>query len=131
MDSYKELKVWQVGIELTTDIYKLVKQFPHEEKFSLVTQMQRSVISVPSNIAEGWGWGSTKEYIKFLYIARASLMELETQLTISFNLNYVKDLSFKEFCDKITVLAKMINKLIRSLKGKIWFFLINMIKQNP
>ena len=108
-----------MGIDLTINIYKLVKQFPQEEKFSLISQMQRSVISVPSNIAEGWGRGSTKEYIKFLYIARGSLMELETQLIISFKLKYLDKTIFTELNDKIESISMMINKLISRLKEKL------------
>ena len=108
-----------MGIDLTINIYKLVKQFPQEEKFSLISQMQRSVISVPSNIAEGWGRGSTKEYIKFLYIARGSLMELETQLIISFKLKYLYKTIFTELNDKIESISMMINKLISRLKEKL------------
>lgn len=108
-----------MGIDLTINIYKLVKQFPQEEKFSFISQMQRSVISVPSNIAEGWGRGSTKEYIKFLYIARGSLMELETQLIISFKLKYLDKTIFTELNDKIESISMMINKLISRLKEKL------------
>jgi len=108
-----------MGIDITINIYKLVKQFPQEVKFSLISQMQRSVIFVPSNIAEGWGRGSTKEYIKFLYIARGSLMELETQLIISFKLKYLDKTIFTELNDKIQSISMMINKLISRLKEKL------------
>lgn len=78
MKSYKELEVWNKAVDLVMEVYKLTKDFPPEEKFALTSQMQRAAVSIPANIAEGWGRGSTKEYIQFILIARGSLMELET-----------------------------------------------------
>ncbi len=78
MKTYKELKVWQRVVDLVTLIYQMTKSFPGEERYGLTAQMRRAAVSIPSNIAEGWGRHSTKEYIRFLVVARGSLMELET-----------------------------------------------------
>ena len=91
MKSYKELDVWQKAVSLAIDIYKIAEKFPHSEKFGLTSQIQRAVTSVPANIAEGWGRGSTKEYIQFLHIARGSLLELETHIIIAQKLDYLSN----------------------------------------
>ena len=89
MENYKELKVWQKSVSLCIELYGIVKKFPENERYGLITQIQRASTSVPANIAEGWGRGSTKEYIQFLHIARGSLMELETHLIIAQKLGYI------------------------------------------
>ncbi len=119
MKSYKELEVWQKRIGLAIEIYKLTKKFPSEEKYGLTSQLRRSAISVPSNIAEGWGRGSTKEYIHFLLTARASLMELETQLIIASKLKYIEEGHFSELDTSVQSIAMMLNKLVSRLKGKL------------
>ncbi|HNZ41961.1 MAG TPA: four helix bundle protein [Bacteroidales bacterium] len=91
IDSYKDLKIWQLGIELTVDIYKLSKDFPMEERFGITVQMRRASSSVPINIAEGWGRKSTKSYSLFLKQARGSLYELETELIIANKIGYLKE----------------------------------------
>lgn len=88
MSSYKELIVWQKSIQLVIDIYKLTKIFHKEEIYGLSSQMQRAVVSIPSNIAEGNDRNSSKEFSQFLRIARGSLAELETQIIISEKLEY-------------------------------------------
>ena len=88
MSSYKELIVWQKSIQLVIDIYKLTKIFPKEETYGLSSQMQRAVVSIPSNIAEGNDRNSSKEFSQFLRIARGSLAELETQIIISEKIGY-------------------------------------------
>src|SRR3989338_2698991 len=88
--SYKDLVVWQKGIELVSLIYKISKRFPSEERFGLVSQMQRAAVSVPSNIAEGRGRRSRKDFIQFLYFALGSLAELDTQLIIAEKQGYTE-----------------------------------------
>ncbi len=83
MKSHKDLEVWKKSIDLVQAIYKLTESFPKSEQFSLSVQMQRSAISVPSNIAEGSGRMSRGDYIRFLYIVRGSLLELDTQIEIA------------------------------------------------
>jgi len=80
LKSYKELIVWQKSMTLVKELYKLTESFPENEKFGLTSQMRRASISIPSNIAEGWGRLSRKNYIQFLRISRGSLFELETQI---------------------------------------------------
>lgn len=83
MKNYKELEVWQKAINLVIDLYKITESFPHGERCGLISQIQRAGVSIPANIAEGWGRGSTKEYIQYLRISRGSLAELETHLIIA------------------------------------------------
>jgi four helix bundle protein len=116
MLDYKELNVWQKSFDLVIDIYKLIKKLPVEEKFALIDQAKRSSISIPSNIAEGHGRYSTKEYIRFLYIALGSSSELETQLLI---INKVYSLDTAKALDDLLRVKKMLNKLISSLKTKL------------
>jgi four helix bundle protein len=114
--SYKDLLIWQKGIELTEKVYQLVKSFPNEELYALTSQIKRCTISIPSNIAEGYGRKSTKNYIQFLRISIGSLFELETQLIIANKLNYITD---KEIADTIFNLiaeeGKMLNSFIKKL----------------
>ena len=96
MHNFKDLRVWQKSIELITDIYKLLASFPTDEKFGLISQLKRAAVSVPSNIAEGAGRNSNKEFNHFLSISLGSLFELETQLIISKNLNLINSDSLLE-----------------------------------
>ncbi len=93
-------------------VYSLLKSLPAEEKYALSDQIRRSVVSVPSNIAEGHGRNSDNEFIKFLYISRGSLLELETQIEICFRLNYITALQRNDIMDTISQVTKMINALI-------------------
>lgn len=116
--SYKDLLIWQKGIELTERIYQLTKNFPAEEMYSLTSQMRRSSISIPSNISEGYGRNTTKNYIQFLRIARGSLFELETQLIIAHKLDYVNDLELNQtIFHLIEEEGKMINSFIKKLEN--------------
>lgn len=114
--TYKDLTVWQKSIQLVKEVYALLKDCPADEKFGLVSQIKRSSISVPSNIAEGWGRYSPKDYIRFLKMARGSLFELETQLIL------VRELGFEVRTEPATGIleevSKMLGGLINSLKQK-------------
>ena len=116
LKSYKELIVWQKSMILVKEIYQITSNFPNEEKFGLTSQMRRSSISIPSNIAEGWGRLSRKNYIQFLRIARGSLFELETQVLITKELNYIKETKKQE--NLIVEISKMLNSLIKKLDEK-------------
>ena len=116
ISSYKDLLIWQKGIELTEKVYLLVKSFPSEEIYSLTSQIKRCVISIPSNISEGYGRNSTKNYIQFLRISRGSLYELETQLIIANKLNYISDNELNnEIFKLIEEESKMLNSFIKKL----------------
>ena len=114
--SYKELVVWQKSMVLVKEIYSLSESFPEYERFGLTNQIRKSSISIPSNIAEGWGRLSTKKYIQFLRISRGSLFELETQILIAIELNYINDNEISQ--NLITEISKMLNSLIIKLGEK-------------
>ncbi len=113
LKSYKELIVWQKSMTLIKKIYSITASFPENEKFGLTSQMRRSSVSIPSNIAEGWGRVSRKNYIQFLRVSRGSLFELETQILITKDLNYIKE--SEEIESLIVEISKMLNALIKKL----------------
>ena len=114
--NYKELKVWQKAMDLTVEVYKLVKLLPKEETYALSDQMRRAVVSIPSNIAEGQGRNSDKEFIQFLSIARGSLWELETQIEICLRIGYIDQSLATDTNNLIAEISKMPNALSNSLK---------------
>ena len=116
ISSYKDLVVWQKSVALVTIIYRMSREFPREELYALTSQLRRSAVSVPSNIAEGWGRKSTKEYIQFLKIARGSLFEMETQIIIARNLDYIKDIACEQLLSDTEEIGKMTNALVNSLE---------------
>src|SRR5690554_2743249 len=91
IQTYKNLKIWQKGISLVKQVYKSCENFPKEEVFGLTSQIKRCSVSIPSNIAEGWGRNTTQSYVQFLRIARGSLMELETQIIIANELGFLPE----------------------------------------
>lgn len=116
---HKGLIVWQKSIDLVTEIYTVTKDFPNSEIYGLTNQMRRSAVSIPSNIAEGAARRYNKEFIQFLYIALGSLSELETQIIISKNLEYLKNEKFSTISETIIELRKMIIGLIKNLNSKL------------
>ncbi|MES2087925.1 MAG: four helix bundle protein [Patescibacteria group bacterium] len=115
LSSFKELIVWQKGIELVKEIYKLTESFPKTETYGLTSQMRRSAVSIPSNIAEGYKRKNVKEYIQFLSIADGSAAELETQLIISKSI-YKTNFSIAE--NLLEEIQKMLITMIRKLNPK-------------
>lgn len=113
--SYKDLKVWQHGVQLVKSTYELTRELPNEEEFGLKSQLKRSAVSIPSNIAEGYGRGSTKSYLHFLRIARGSLLELETQVILCEELNFIDSKKKDLILNQIEEENKMLNALIRSI----------------
>lgn len=113
--NFKDLKIWQRGIELAKEVYKTTDSFPSKEIYGLVSQMRRSAISIPSNVAEGFMRRHNKEYKQFLYISLGSLAELETQIILSGQLGFLKDDHNKIFQETINELNKMITGLIKCL----------------
>ena len=118
MRTHKDLEAWKNSIELVSDIYKITASFPKEEIYALVSQIRRSAVSIPSNIAEGSGRNHYKEFIQFLFIALGSMSELETQLIISFNLGFINKQTFDELNDKMNLIRSQISGLIKHLKSK-------------
>ena len=96
MKTFRDLLVWQKSMNFVTEIYQDSKKLPKHESYGLISQIRRCAVSIPSNIAEGYGRHSTKEYIHFLRIASSSLYELQTQLEISLNLKYLKQAEFEK-----------------------------------
>ena len=117
--SYKNLIVWQKAIEFVTVIYKTTKLFPSDEKFNLITQINRAVIPVPVNIAEEYGRESSKNYLQFLRISRGSILELETLLLISKNLNYLPIEDYEKLTENLNEISKLLQGLIKSIQNKI------------
>lgn len=115
MHQFKELKVWQKAVELATEVYSATKNFPQEEKFGITSQIRRSVVSISSNIAEGAGRNSKKEFKLFLNYVYGSCSELETQLTISKNLGFIDNSILDQLSESINEIQKMIYSLSNSL----------------
>lgn len=118
MHNFKELKIWQKSRELTKEIYVITQNFPKEEKYDLVSQIRRSAISIPSNIAEGSGRESKKEFVRFLNIAISSAFELETQIIISNDLGYILDQVYELLIKEINEIQKMIFGLRKTIIEK-------------
>ena len=116
LKNYKELKVWQRSYQLCIDVYKITKSFPQEEKYGLTSQMRRSALSVPSNIAEGYGRKKTPEYVQALYIAHGSHCELETQILLSGDLNYIAKEDLNKLQGTVSEVERMLKALIKSLE---------------
>ena len=115
INSYRDLVVWKRSMELVMEIYKLVQYLPNEETYALSSQIRRAAVSIPSNIAEGNGRASTKDYARFLSMARGSKYELETQLLICERLNYLtKEQISKAMCISDEI-GRMLNVLIAKL----------------
>ena len=119
LNSYEDLIVWQKAMDLTVEIYRLVKFLPREETYALSDQMRRAVVSIPSNIAEGHGRNSTREFINFLYIARGSLTEIKTQLQICCRLKYFSESESEYAFNLCNEIYKVLNVLISKLKQRI------------
>jgi four helix bundle protein len=112
INSYRDLDVWKQSRQLVKSVYQLSRSFPKEEQFGLTNQLRRAAISVPSNIAEGSGRNHSKDSIQFFFIARGSLYEIETQLIISSDLEYISDSHLKEVLEQVTRCKKLINGFI-------------------
>jgi len=118
LKNFKELKVWQKSYKLCLDVYRITKHFPTEEKFGLTSQIRRASVSIASNIAEGYGRRTTPDYIRSLYIAYGSNCELETQILISGDLDYINKDIQNTLREKISEVERMLKALIKSLENK-------------
>jgi len=114
---HKDLDVWQNGIELVSEFYELTISFPREEQFSLTSQIRRSAISIPSNISEGMARSSNLETIRFLDIARSSLVELDTQIQIAINFKYLNSSEIEKLSEMANHIFAMLSKLIQKIKN--------------
>jgi len=118
LKNYKELQVWQKAYQFCLNLYKLTKTFPQEERFGIVSQMRRAALSIPSNIAEGYGRKTTKEYVYSLHIAYGSLCELETQILLSGDLGYISVDHTINLQTDLGEIERMLKSLIKSLEKK-------------
>jgi four helix bundle protein len=116
--TFKDLIVWQKSYKLVLEIYKITKLFPSDERFGIVSQIRRAAISIPSNIAEGYGRKYLKQYIQFLYVAYASGAELETQIMLSKDLNFLSESIFDIIIGEYYEVERMLMGLIRALENK-------------
>jgi four helix bundle protein len=116
MNTFREIKAWQKAMNFVTKLYRSTRSFPHEELFGITSQMRRSAVSIPSNIAEGFGRNSSNEFKRFLQISMGSLFELQTQLEISKNLEYINETSFNELYQDLREIEAMLSAFIKSLK---------------
>ena len=119
LESYKELIVWQKSMKLAEDVYCVTDSFPLKEKFALTSQIRRAAISIPSNIAEGYGRITAKNYVQFLYISKGSLFELETQIELSKRLNYISEEVYNNLEENIIEISKMLRTMIMKLKDRV------------
>lgn len=113
--TYRDLRVWKKGVEVVKDIYAMTKELPKEEQYNLTSQMRRSAVSIPSNIAEGFRRFHNKEYKQFLYVALGSCAELETQISIARELNYIIENEELALLDKLNHIGCMISNLLKKL----------------
>jgi len=119
LQSYRQLKVWQLGMELAKEVYLLTEKFPKREIYGLSSQVQRAAVSVPSNLAEGHTRASTKEFLRYIAIAQGSLAETETHLLLAESLGYAKPDEIAKILEKCGEERRMLSGLRRSLKAKL------------
>jgi four helix bundle protein len=115
--SYEDLTAWQLAVAATIEVYRVTSLFPSEERFGLTQQVRRAAVSVPSNIAEGYGRGSRQDYARFLRVGRGSLYEVETQLQIAVRLGYLEDEAYREIRAKLSEAGRVLAGLIRSIES--------------
>ena len=118
LKNYRELHVWKKAYNLCVKIYRITKVFPQEERYVLSSQMRKSALSIPSNIAEGYGRKTKADYVRILYIAYGSVCELETQLLLAGDLNYIQRDKRDILNQEISEIEIMLKALIRSLEKK-------------
>ena len=115
---YQDLRVWQLAMQLAGLIYQATEHFPQRERFGLISQIRRAAVSVASNIAEGKGHRSDREFLHFLYHARGSLFEVETQLLLGKQLNYISEKETSDIQRTITATARSLTGLINALSDQ-------------
>jgi four helix bundle protein len=115
IQSYRDLAVWQKGIRLAVDLYGLTRRFPIDERYAMVSQIQRAAVSIPSNVAEGWGKSGSGHYLNAISHSRGSLRELETLLLIAHRVGYIKRETFIALAERTDEIARMLFSLSRSV----------------
>jgi four helix bundle protein len=115
MRDFIKIKVWEKAHRLTLQVYKITKNFPSDERFGLTVQLRRAAVSVPANIAEGCGRGSERELARFMSIAAGSASEVEYQLLLAFDLNYIQDEKYREINRQVNEVKRMLNSFIQKL----------------
>jgi four helix bundle protein len=115
IQSYKDLGVWQKSVELAVNVYALTRRFPPDERYAMVSQIQRAAVSIPSNIAEGWGKSGRGYYLNAISHARGSLRELETLLLIAHRVGYIKRETFRALAERTDEIGRMLFSLSRSV----------------
>ena len=118
LKSFKDLSVWQKSYRLCLEIYRVTTTFPKEEKYGLTSQIRRSVVSIPSNIAEGYGRKTTLDYIRMLYISYGSVCELETQILLAEDLDLIGKGEMGRLKKDMAEIERMLKALIKSLENK-------------
>lgn len=116
--TYRDLIVWRKAVDFVTRIYDATRQFPEDERFGLTSQLRRSSVSIPSNIAEGHGRYATNDYLRFLRIATGSLCEVQTQLLIAKNLSFLSESSYNQLDELTKEIERMLSSMIRKLNQK-------------
>jgi len=119
VETWKDLQVWQLAHRLVLRVYEMANRFPSEERFRLTDQLCKAAISIPTNIAEGKGRNSLREYLQFLYIARGSVEEVKYLLLLARDLGYMDEAGYAEVINGYNQVGKMLNKLIRSLRSHL------------
>ena len=118
IDSYQDLEVWQLAVTLAEDCYRLTATFPRDEIYGMTSQIRRAAVSIPANIAEGYGRDQTGNFIQFLRVAQGSDRELETHLLLASRLGLVDRVALEEAQAKVVSVSKMLRALIRSLEHR-------------
>jgi four helix bundle protein len=118
-DSHRDLIAWQKAMGLVTEVYRATAGFPSREMYGLTRQVREAAVSVPSNIAEGKGRQTKRDYVQFLYRARGSLLEVETQLEVGRNLGYIEELTFAKLFDQAAEVGRILNGLIANVRRQI------------
>jgi len=116
--SFTELDAWREGHKLVLEIYKATQKFPQKETFSLIDQMRRAVVSITSNVAEGFSRRGTKEKVRFYSMSQGSLTELQNQLLISKDIGYLQNKEFRQLADKTVIIHKLLTGLIKSINKR-------------
>ena len=119
IESYQDLTVWQKAMEMVERCYQLTRAFPSQEMYGMISQIRRAAVSIPANIAEGWGREGTQEFVQFLRIAQGSVKELETLLLLSLRVQLVKAPEINPILEMLSEVSRMLHSLIGSLRRKL------------